>query len=57
MWRGSGRFFLKINHFTLFMMKKSEMYISPEIEVIELLAEGVLCLSGEAEDSDDVELF
>ena len=38
-------------------MKKSEMYISPDIEVLEVLTEGILCVSGEAEDSDDVELF
>ena len=32
-------------------------YASPEVEVLELLSEGVLCLSGEVDDSDDVELF
>ena len=39
------------------MMKESEMYISPEIEVLEVISEGSLCTSGWAEDSDDVELF
>ena len=37
------------------MMKKSEMYISPDIEVLEVLAEGILCVSGEADDSFDSE--
>ena len=32
-------------------------YTSPDVVVLELLSEGVLCLSGEVEDSDDVELF
>ena len=36
---------------------KNEKYISPEVEVIEVITEGVLCLSGQAGDSDDVELF
>lgn len=32
-------------------------YTSPEIEVIEIVAEGVICASGYAGDSEDVELF
>ena len=36
---------------------KNEKYISPEIEVVEVMTEGVLCASGYAGDSDDVELF
>lgn len=36
---------------------KEEKYISPEVEVIEVMTEGVLCASGYAGDSDDVELF
>ena len=35
---------------------KAENYTSPEIEVIEVVAEGILCASGYAGDSDDVEL-
>ena len=38
-------------------MMKSEKFVSPEIEVIEVIDEGVLCASGYAGDSDDVELF
>ena len=36
---------------------KEDKYISPEVEVIEVMTEGVLCASGYAGDSDDVELF
>ena len=36
---------------------KSKHYTSPEIEVIEVIEEGILCASGFAGDSDDVELF
>ena len=37
---------------------KNENYISPEIQkVVEFISEGVLCVSGKAGDSDDVELF
>ena len=36
---------------------KSENYISPEAEVIEAMAEGILCASGYARNSVDVELF
>lgn len=41
------------------MKKKIEMYTSPMIEIIDVVAEGVLCSvgSGFAGDSDDVELF
>ena len=38
-------------------MMKSKHYTSPEIEVIEVIEEGILCASGFAGDSDDVELF
>ena len=38
-------------------MKKTDIYVSPEIEVLELIDEGVLCTSGWADDSDDVELL
>ena len=38
-------------------MMKSEKFVSPEIEVIEVIDVGVLCASGYAGDSDDVELF
>ena len=38
-------------------MMQSEKYISPEIEVIEVMNEGVLCNSGYTGDSDDVELI
>lgn len=41
----------------IFMTKETEIYVSPEIEVLEVIAEGVLCTSGVAGDSDDVELF
>lgn len=37
------------------MTKKFETYVSPEIEVIEVVPEGVLCYSGYAPDSDDTE--
>lgn len=33
------------------------MYVTPEVEVFEIDAEGILCVSGWVEDSDDVELF
>ena len=36
---------------------KNEHYMSPEIKVAEVMTEGVLCVSGYAGDSDDVELF
>lgn len=36
---------------------KFENYMSPESEIIEAEVEGVLCASGYADDSDDVELF
>jgi hypothetical protein len=32
-------------------------YTSPEIKVIEITAEGMICTSGYAWDSEDVELF
>lgn len=38
-------------------MKKTDIYVSPEIEVLELIDESVLCTSGWADDSDDVELL
>lgn len=38
-------------------MNKTEVYVSPEIEVLELIAEGALCISGWADGSDDVELL
>ena len=41
----------------IFTMKKTEIYVSPEIDVLEVIAEGVLCTSGWADDSDDVELL
>ena len=41
--------------YILFM--NTNNYTSPEIEVIEIVAEGVICASGYAGDSDDVELF
>lgn len=37
------------------MTKKFEMYVSPEVEVIEVVAEGVLCYSGYTPDSEDTE--
>ena len=39
------------------MFKEEVVYLSPEIDVYELDVEGVLCVSGWVEDSDDVELF
>ena len=48
--------FLKItlNQITM----KNVNYISPEIKkVVEFMVEGVICVSGYAVDSDDVELF
>ena len=54
---GSGTRFLEINDVIIFMMKETEMYVSPEVEVLDMIAEGVLCVSGWVEDSDDVELF
>ena len=36
---------------------KSENYISPSVEVTEAMTEGILCTSGYADDSYDVELF
>lgn len=41
----------------IFTMKKTEIYESPEVEIFEVIAEGVLCTSGWADDSDDVELL
>lgn len=41
--------------YILFM--NTNNYTSPEIEVIEIVAEGVICASGYAGDSEDVELF
>ena len=41
--------------YILFM--NTNNYTSPEIEVIEIVAEGVICTSGYAGDSEDVELF
>lgn len=38
-------------------MKETVVYVTPEVEVFEIDAEGILCASGWAEDSDDVELF
>lgn len=38
-------------------MKEIVVYVTPEVEVFEFDAEGFLCASGWAEDSDDVELF
>ena len=37
------------------MNKTSEKYVSPEIEVTEVVPEGILCLSGSSPDSDDTE--
>ena len=36
---------------------KTENYTSPEFEVIDIETSGILCASGYAGDSDDVELF
>ena len=36
-------------------MDKNE-YVSPEIEILEVINEGTLCQSGYAEDSNDSEL-
>lgn len=36
---------------------ENNIYTSPEIEVIAISTEGVLCTSGIGSDSDDVELF
>ena len=41
--------------YILFM--NTNNYTSPEIEVIEIAAEGVICASGYAGDSEDVEIF
>ena len=41
----------------IFTMNNTEIYVSPEIEIMEVIAEGVLCTSGWADDSDDVELL
>lgn len=41
----------------IFMLKKTEIYVSPETEVLEIIDEGVLCTSGWADDSDDIELL
>ena len=38
-------------------MMKTKNYISPNIKVVEVMTEGVLCTSGYAGDSNDVELF
>ena len=38
-------------------MNESEIYESPYILVIKFESEGVLCISGEVDDSDDVEFF
>ena len=35
----------------------SENYISPSVEVTEAMTAGILCTSGYADDSYDVELF
>ena len=46
---------MKYLPYILFM--NTNNYTSPEIEVIEVVAEGILCASGYAGDSEDVELF
>lgn len=46
-----------MNYLNLILFMNTENYTSPEIEVIEVVAEGILCASGYAGDSDDVELF
>ena len=46
-----------MNYLNLILFMKAENYTSPEIEVIEIAAEGVICASGYAGDSEDVELF
>lgn len=38
-------------------MENSLVYVSPDVEVIEYATEGVLCISGVVDDSDDVEFF
>ena len=38
-------------------MMEAQNYISPETKVIEVMIEGIVCMSGYAGDSDDVELF
>lgn len=38
-------------------MENSLVYVSPDVEVIEYETEGVLCISGVVDDSDDVEFF
>lgn len=37
------------------MMNELEMYVSPEIMVVRFKSEGILCISGEVDDSDDSE--
>ena len=41
----------------VYMKKEEVMYLSPEIKIIQFDSEGLLCLSGYVEDSEDVELF
>lgn len=38
-------------------MKEEVVYVTPEIKTIMYFSEGVLCVSGWVDDSDDVELF
>ena len=55
------RAFLHINNLTkeykIYITMKSENYISPSVEVTEAMTAGILCTSGYADDSYDVELF
>lgn len=46
-----------MNYLDLILFMNTNNYTSPEIEVIEIAAEGILCASGYAGDSEDVELF
>lgn len=42
---------------SLIIMENPPLYVSPEIKLHSFEPEGILCISGEVDDSDDIEFF